>query len=675
MPCSDQGKAASESGSRAWRRRGRIQKDAPPFEFLNHEIRQQQDVHAHLTTAGIRRHLAFIAVVVAGIVLVELLGFNRYFIEYSLLRLQPQRLPIHRGLLHDFEVVNDKLLALSDDPNITFEHVDGRVQRIALSCKNARPGALGRVYFMAGNGPVNDASSVSYSTGRSLYNRVVDLPVVQVVTALTFDLTNIKGDRVACGDILLNPSVAFHVTRLRLALYACALLGALAAMWRRQLRSASSMTASRLWRLAGALVPREISRAQAIMIVTLALAAGGTAYWRASTLDPVIYWVGSGVGFGPGYRLTDMWFNADISKIVAMASDPGTFQAFVTSEHPLILLAMYPPVTILRAAGLTLLEAVRAYWAIIAALWTAMLFILLRAIGCRPADATLLTVMAMTSAAFVFWFAVPEAFSLGSLAILVVLYLASVAHRTKPHLGFYIVINLVSLSITLTNWMVGILASILNLPWRRAFLVIAGEFLLTIPLWGIEKLAFPATSFFLGSTGRLNEYMHIPPTAGRIFEVVPSFFVDTMVMPRIIVYDRRPFQRVMTTDGTIPGSGSPAGYLAAAAWLALLGLGGWACFSVWKESSLIRHVVLTTAGQLALNFVFGAESFLYSMHFLPLLILIAANVMRTRWRTVGLGLAVVIAVTCVINTRRNLTLQRNSSEPWAGWPPDHDLWG
>jgi hypothetical protein len=78
--------------------------------------------------------------------------------------------------------------------------------------------------------------------------------------------------------------------------------------------------------------------------------------------------------------------------------------------------------------------------------------------------------------------------------------------------------------------------------------------------------------------------MHMPPTVGRIFEVVPSFFVDTMVMPRIIVYDRRPFQRVMTTAGTIPGSGSPAGYLAAAAWLALLGLGGWACFSIWKDS-------------------------------------------------------------------------------------------
>jgi hypothetical protein len=39
------------------------------------------------------------------------------------------------------------------------------------------------------------------------------------------------------------------------------------------------------------------------------------------------------------------------------------------------------------------------------------------------------------------------------------------------------------------------------------------------------------------------------------------------------------------------------------------------------------------------------------MHFLPLLILIAANVMRTQWRPVGLGLAVVVAVTCVINNQ------------------------
>ena len=61
--------------------------------------------------------------------------------------------------------------------------------------------------------------------------------------------------------------------------------------------------------------------------------------------------------------------------------------------------------------------------------------------------------------------------------------------------------------------------------------------------------------------------------------------------------------------------------------------------------------MLSTAGQLALNFVFGAEPFLYAMHFLPLLVLIAANVVHTRLRPVGLGLAVVIAVTCVINNQ------------------------
>ena len=601
--------------------------------------------------AGVSRRLAIIAALIAVILLVELLGFNRYFMEYGLLRLQPRRLPIRSGLLHDFDLANDKLIALTADPSITFEHVNARVQRIALSCKNARAGALGRVYFVGGNAPVSDAASVGYSTEPALYTRLLDLPLGQEVTTLRFDLTNIAGDRVACEDILLNPSAGLQVARVRLALYACVLLGALAFMGRRQLQSAASLMASQLGHLTEALVPREISRPQAIIVVALALVAAGTAYWRASSLDPVIYSVGSGVGFGPGYRLTDMWFNADISKIVAMASDPNTFQDFVTSEHPLIVLAMYPPVALLRAAGLTVLEAVRAYWAIVAGLWTALLFILLRRIGCRPMDATILTLMAMTSAAFIFWFAVPEAFSLGSLAFLVIFYLASVAHKVKSPLALYAVVSLVSLSITLTNWMVGVLAAVLNLPWRRAILVTAAGFLIALPLWGVEKLAFPATSFFLGSTGRLNAYMHVPPTAGRILEVVPSFFVDTIVMPQIIVYDRHPFQRVMTTDGTILASGSPAGYPAVAAWLALLLLGGWACISAWKVSPLMRLVMLTTAGQLALNFVFGAEPFLYAMHFLPLLILIAANVMNTRLRPVGLGLAAVIAVTCVINNQ------------------------
>ena len=602
---------------------------------------------------AIRRQLAILAAIITTIVLFETLVFNRYFFSYSLLHLQPQRLSLQSGLLHDFEAVDGKLIALSSDPNVTFPHVDARVQRIALSCKNAKPGASGRVYFAAGNTRFSEGSAIGYATAQTLYNRILDLPIGQTVTALRFDLTDVKGDHVACADILINPAASFRVARSRLAIYAVLVLAAIAITLRGSLQDMAMALPGRVRHALGVLMPNELSAAQWVIITILALLAGGSAYWRASTLDPVLYSYGHGNGsVGPGYRTTDMWFNANVPQMMTTVSDRNTYYDSIVSEHPLLPLATYPPVTLLGSVvGLSTIEAVRVYWAALAALWTVLLFLLLRVIGYRTMDATVFTVLATTSAAFIFWFVVPESFSVGSLTILMAIYLAAVAHRSKSPVWTYLVVNFLSLSMTLTNWMLGILAAILNLPWRRALVAIVGGFLVTALLWGVQKQFFPTASFFLGSSGRLTESIHVPPSADRILEVIGSFLSDTVVMPQIRVYKKLPFQRVMTTEGPIPGSGGPFGYAAAVAWLVLLGLGVWGCLREWPRSSVTRLVVLTAAGQMGLTFVFGVEPFLYAMHFLPLLIVIAAAVTRTRLRPVGVGLAILVAVLCLVNNQ------------------------
>lgn len=391
---------------------------------------------------------------------------------------------------------------------------------------------------------------------------------------------------------------------------------------------------------------KRISWAELVIVVGLACVAAGTSYARASALDPVLYSYTS----ENGYETSDMWFDADIPKMVRMMSSRWDGKHEVTSEHPLMSLVIYTPVFVLREGpiGLTVLEAIHLTWAGWAALWTITLFILLRVVGCRSFDATLFTVLGMTSASSVFWFTVPEAFSIGSVTIIMALCLTAWAKQSKSPLVSYGLINILTLSITVTNWMVGIFATILNMKWQRALFVIENSFLAVVLLWYVEKLVFPEANFLFLSSGRVLKFL-FSPKPSRVLETICAFFSHSVVMPAIEVFHRSPNMQVMTVQQSFPGSGSALGLLAVIAWVVLLSLGAWACFSVMRKSRLIQLIGLTLAAQLGLHIVFGGETFLYSMHFLPLLIVVAACVTFTRFRVPGLILAVIVAVCAGIN--------------------------
>ena len=60
-------------------------------------------------------------------------------------------------------------------------------------------------------------------------------------------------------------------------------------------------------------------------------------------------------------------------------------------------------------------------------------------------------------------------------------------------------------------------------------------------------------------------------------------------------------------------------------------------------------LALTALGQLLLHSLFGHETFLYSMHFLPLLVGVAAFGALGQWRAWVLALAGVFIVTACVN--------------------------
>jgi hypothetical protein len=385
-----------------------------------------------------------------------------------------------------------------------------------------------------------------------------------------------------------------------------------------------------------------------VAIAAILACAGGTAaYWRASALYPVID-THRNQSICPAWD--DTWFDGDIQDNISVITDRFSQFQNISAEHPLIPVAMYAPVFALRkVGGLTTLNAIRISWAALAAIWSAALFWMLRAVGCRRLDAAVFATLGIASAASVFWFIVPERFAFGSLTIVLAVGLCAVAHRAKSPLLVYGLVNVLTLSMTVSNWMLGIVAAVLDLPWRRALLTLAAAFLVVTILWRIEATVFPRALYFVPPrAGRLAGFtLVLTPT--RVLEVIDAFFLHTVVMPEPRLaqpgYDDPP----MTIQHSYPGSGGPEGLVAAGAWIILLGAGAWAGFSAARGSTLIKVVGITTAGQLGMHIPFGRETFLYSLHFLPLLLVLASCVTRTRFRAAGLALAIIVTVFASVN--------------------------
>lgn len=131
----------------------------------------------------------------------------------------------------------------------------------------------------------------------------------------------------------------------------------------------------------------------------------------------------------------DVWFGTDTHRIVDDMTNPLSGH-WRTHTHPIFPLIAYPPVKALSIMlGVRPLVAVRLIIAFMASLWISLLFILLRILGCRLFDATLFSILGATSAAAMFWFAVPETSSFGSLTIVIALVTVA-ADQHKKNLGF-----------------------------------------------------------------------------------------------------------------------------------------------------------------------------------------------------------------------------------------------
>ncbi|HLO01339.1 MAG TPA: hypothetical protein VK208_22965, partial [Pyrinomonadaceae bacterium] len=369
-----------------------------------------------------------------------------------------------------------------------------------------------------------------------------------------------------------------------------------------------------------------------IIALTLCVIAAWGSYDLSRRIDPVIFEIGT----------LNIWFDADIPRIFVDMNYRDS-ELYTTKRHPLTPLLEYSPVYLMRKVlAFDRVTAVHLTMALLAAVWAGMFYVVLRLIGCRRFDALLFSILALTSSAAMFWLVVPETISFGSVTILLAFGFVAFAQRRRLGAFWYVLVSAATLSVTVTNWMFGVLASAVNHPMKRTAQITTYAFVLVALLWVLQKMIFPGSVFFFGSPEAELPDME----SGGVLRVLSGFFFHSIVMPAIETthWFYNPNLAVMSVEPSFPGSTGVAGDLAAAAWLVLFGLGVWALWSMKGCGRLRVFLALGLLGQLGLHLIFGREMFFYSLHYQPLLIVIAALVMLTRTRPIALALAPIVVV-------------------------------
>lgn len=350
----------------------------------------------------------------------------------------------------------------------------------------------------------------------------------------------------------------------------------------------------------------------------------------------------------------DIWGNADTKRVFSDMSDPLA-DHYRTKVHPLFVLLTQPIVMVLKGAtGLSMIQAARLLIAIFAGIWTSLIFCLFRKQGCRRSDASLFAILGAVSASAVFWLGIFETYALGSISIVVALLAVEWVPKTKRPEIWMALASAFTLSVTITNWMAGLLAIAVSFPPKRALQVTANAFCIVVILWTVEKFAYPTSQFFLGDREE-TLYMNTAASRGPIQSITDLTF-HSVVMPTVPRTDPVVFPHPCLTTQSAPlVSGSPLQLISRMLWLLLFGIGIWALFTQKDRLKLRIALGGTLLGQLALHAIYGPEVFLYSLHVLPLLLAVAALGSRTRFRPAVLIITLALILMVVANNYSQLS--------------------
>lgn len=337
---------------------------------------------------------------------------------------------------------------------------------------------------------------------------------------------------------------------------------------------------------------------------------------------------------------TGFWFESDLARLKKTMTTRGPHN-YRTNIHPLQTLLMYGPTKILLMAGLSEIKAVMLYLAAVAGLWGGLLYAALRGLGLRRLDAIIFTALGASTSASVFWFPVPESYGVGALSLMITFALGTAIFRYKLPAIIHSIACASSLAIATTNWMAGILLAFSANNYRRAFRVVFDSLLIVTVLFAVQKAMDPNSQFFVPGSHEWEFVFH--ETAGGPFNKTAVFFLYSIAIPTVSGLGNAAsqdwtgltIQTVPLTNLTlIPITGLIA-------WMLLLGAGFIIGLVKGINRGMVQALAFYIAFELLLHLYYGDETFLYSLNFVPAMVLIAGCAALSPLRRTALSVALI----------------------------------
>lgn len=390
--------------------------------------------------------------------------------------------------------------------------------------------------------------------------------------------------------------------------------------------------------------PSRLTRSDYLLAAVLGLVALAISVFAFNSIDPRIY--EDPAGF-------NVWFEADAPRALgAMENRDPKFH--VRNEvHPIFSIATIPVVVALKGLGLTGMQAAGALVAAAGFGSAALVFMTLRGIGLPQSAATLFSAAFVVSAAYLHWFALAESYSLACLSVCAALFVLVRVRSTTT--AAWILTSAATLGVTVSNWMVSLVAVLVRLVLRRAIAVSAAALVLVTGLAILAQITIPGSSFFLQPSSLAGEVHHTQIKKGNWspIENLWGVIVSGAVVPA-------PFQDMHSGPGQsmvaivdnqrwgFDGYGLP-GLVGIAAWLAMIGTGIAGGIAARGHRAVFVATVAFLGGQLALHLVYGNLTFLYAANFFPAAILLAAFSWHTTFRIFALGATAVFILAAGIS--------------------------
>lgn len=335
-------------------------------------------------------------------------------------------------------------------------------------------------------------------------------------------------------------------------------------------------------------------------------------------------------------RSIDVWLDSDTGRVIAGLNsrmDEAHSRAHV---HPLWGIGVALPFILSTNLGLVSLQSMSAgYVALCAFVFASALYTAFRLMRLSRVDSLLGIALCLSTSSAWLWIGLPELFFLGAFSLLVPLIWMSVPRGVHDQWSGPLQ-SLVSLSITVTNWVAGLLAAWLSLGRRGAIVTAVIAFAAAGFISVIQYRLFPEAGAFLNIwTEGWADYGQ----AGSFLDHVRTFFLSTVAapMPDLLAIDadyQMAFGDRLSRLQFAPVTDSPSGIAALLLWGVLIIRG---LFLAWQGKTgrkAALFVVAILIYQFVLHAAYGIETFLYSPHFLPFLTIIAAwSLLSERHRT------------------------------------------